>query len=249
MTWIPLLETQRDLLDVPRGSARFQQYLKTMVDTAGELRLPLAAFNPMSKPHIASLLDGLLAMDAEAIGSSAATEAADTLGGVEASLGLVVADDAQGGWTNRWLFDAQHLFESRYTQRRGLISVLLWSSEPANPERIRAEVAAAVFRHAYIAHHGQARTLEQRIRQESLAASFAGRTEPPLPAAEQAILLHHLYTEHYPTIIACLYGDDAALACGYDALGLPPHAGLRFGLHHSSAAELRETLQTLRRGR
>ena len=231
MRWLALLQIQRDLLDTPRGGVRFQQYLATMRDADGELRLPLPAFNPMSKGHVTELLDRLLAMDAEGIGEQSMRDACERLAlAGEQQVGLVVADDAKGGWTNRWLFEAKHCFEGRYEQRRGFITALLWSSQPADAAAVRQKVMAAIFRHAWIARNGPARTLDEKLRQEAGCAQFAGVEWKPLPAAEAALIASHLQTQHYPTIIGCLYGDEAAQECGYDPLGLPPEAGLRYGL-------------------
>ena len=231
MHWLPLLQIQRDLLDAPRGGARFQQYLATMRTADGELRLPLAAFNPMSKAHVGDLLDQLLALDAEAIGAQSMGDAAAQLGmSGEQQVGLVIADDAKGGWTNRWLYEAKHCFEGRYEHRRGFITTLLWSSEPADAETLRQKVRAALFRHEWIGRNGLAKTLGQMVLQEAEAAHFASVPMETLNAEQQAVVASHLATEHYPTIIACLYGDEAAEACGYNPLGLPPGAGLRYGL-------------------
>jgi hypothetical protein len=232
--WLSLLQVQRDLLDVPPGTGRFQQYLATMLDTDGNLRFPLPAFNPMSKEHVADLLDELLAMQDEHIGQMAMEEAGEQLsdlgGSNSTQVGLVVADDAKGGWTNRWLFEAKHQFESRYEQKRGIITALLWSSEPADKLRIRQKVMAAIYRHAWIRRHGHAKTLGAMLQQEGMAGCFAGLRMDALSAELEAVIRDHLETTHYPAIIACLYGDAAARACGYDPLGLPPDAGLSYGL-------------------
>jgi hypothetical protein len=229
MEWMPLLKVQRDLLDLPRGQERFREYLKVVQGGAGREGLPLSAFNPMSKPHVAELLDALLAMDAEAIGAQAMHEAHARLPGVdEARVGLVLADDAKGGWTNRWLFEAKHLFEAKYDLGHGLVTVLLWSSEAADAAVVRIKVLAAIWRRAWMLRHGMPRTLGQCLLQEGLAAKFACSDVSRVTEAECAILREHLATEHFPTIVACLYGDEAAVECGYDPLGLPERAGLRF---------------------
>jgi hypothetical protein len=232
MEWMPLLRVQRDLLDLPRGPERFREYLKVVQGVAGREGLPLSAFNPMSKPHVAQLLDELLAMDAEAVGAEAMREAQTQLAGVrrvdEARVGLVMADDAKGGWTNRWLFEAKQLFESKYELEHGLAIALLWSSEPADAALVRAKVMAALWRRAWMLRNGLPRTLGQRMLQEGLAAKFAGSAVRNVTEAEQTILREHLDTDHFPTIMACLYGDAAAIECGYDPLGLPERAGLRF---------------------
>ncbi len=94
---LPLLAVQRELLNTAPGPARFKEYLAAMLDEDGEMVLPLAAFNPMSKPHVTVLLDTLLAMGAEEGAQAALGEATRRLGASSPALrvGLVVVDDAR----------------------------------------------------------------------------------------------------------------------------------------------------------
>jgi hypothetical protein len=254
---LPLLQVQRDLLREERGPGRFQSYLKAMRDERGELRLPLSGFNPMSKPHVAELLDRLIAMDAEGIAAEAMRESVGRIGvGLASSLphpsrmkprdewatrasvdrsampayrfGLVVADDAKGGWTNRYLFEAKERFENRYAVTHGFITALLWSSEEPTAERVRQETAAAIYRTAWIGRWGLPRTLGEMLRQEGLAARFAGVEAEGVDAAVEAVVRGHLESTDYPTMMACLYGDAAAEALGYGPVGASERAGLRF---------------------
>ena len=136
--FLPLLQIQRDLYSMPRGMARFREYIKTMTDAeTGELALPLVAMNPMGKDHVPALVDQYLALNAEEIARSAtdawratASAGADADGGVQ--FGLVVSDDLKGGWTNRWASEFSHRFESRAFLKRGFLTGILWTSEPAS---------------------------------------------------------------------------------------------------------------------
>jgi hypothetical protein len=70
--------------------------------------------------------------------------------------------------------------------------------------------------------------------QEGLAAVFAGETEPSLSAREvneaRAKIDVFLHAATFPVAFACLFGDDAADAAGYEPLGLPHRAGFAVGL-------------------
>src|SRR5215510_1563536 len=113
LSFLPLLQIQRDLYSMPRGRERFNEYIKTMTDPeTGDLALPLVAMNPMGKEHIPALIDQYIALDAEEIAKDAiaATTSTDqrratasaVAGNVEYKVGLVVSDDLKGGWTNRY---------------------------------------------------------------------------------------------------------------------------------------------------
>ena len=57
LSFVPLLQTQRELYRMPGGLERFKAYLSTMVDgETGDLALPLVAMNPMGKDHVPDLL-------------------------------------------------------------------------------------------------------------------------------------------------------------------------------------------------
>src|SRR5687767_5888335 len=106
LEYVPLLQMQREIYDLPRGTARFQNYLSTMVNERGDDLdyPPLAIVNPMAKEHVTAMLDQLLALGADDLAESEAAATAAALSDVAGSFraSLVVADDAMGGWTNRY---------------------------------------------------------------------------------------------------------------------------------------------------
>ena len=71
LEFLPLLNVQRDIYDIPRGGERFQAYLSTMIDPeTRDLKLPLVSMNPMGKDHIPALLDAYLSFDADRFSDS-----------------------------------------------------------------------------------------------------------------------------------------------------------------------------------
>src|SRR5207237_7554307 len=119
----------RELHDIPRGRPpdfngrkRFRQYLRTIFpdDETRDQLLPLLHMNPMGKDHVTALLDALLALDADAVGARAAAEAAAELADVpgDCKVGLVVADDLAGGWTNRYANEFTHRFGPDHLRAR-----------------------------------------------------------------------------------------------------------------------------------
>ena len=92
LSFLPLLQIQRDIYAMPRGMERFREYIKTMTNPeTGDLAVPLVTMNPMGKDHVPALIDEYLALDAEGVARSA-------IAGIDASLareykvGLVVSD-------------------------------------------------------------------------------------------------------------------------------------------------------------
>src|SRR5262249_14019761 len=109
LDYVPLLQVQRELHDIPHGIGRLRQYLRTIWGqdgTDGEL-LPLLIMHPMGKDHVTALLDALLALDADGLAARAAADAASQLADVagDCKLALVVADDLMGGGTQRYDYE------------------------------------------------------------------------------------------------------------------------------------------------
>ncbi len=241
-TYVPLLQLQRDLYRLPLGTERFRKYIQTMVDAeTGDLELPLVAMNPMAKDHVPAFLDSLLACDADGVGARATAEAARSLGGRMGNYRtcLVASDDLKGGWTNRWAAEHSYRFGQRPLYRRCWIACLLWTSDRYTPERIREEVLQCFFRAAYVEAHGEAETLDELMAQEGHAMHMAGSLEPALEPADMAyteeVLAPYRGLKDHPTVMASLFGDEAARQLGHRPLGLSLRAGLALALHEARA--------------
>lgn len=249
LAYVPLLKTQRDLLDTPIGLERFRQYLRTMLNGDGsDVELaPLVAINPMAKGHVAALLDTLLALDADRVGARAAEEAAaeldDDRGEYKAT--LIVVDDLKGGWTNR--FAVEFGFRFGYGPfgtrpqdvRRFWVTGVLWSSEAATEPIVRETMRAVVYRTAYMKRHGPARTLREMLAQEGWVMAMAGSTGPVLDEDDLAytreVIAPYLDATDMRTAVECLFGDAAARSLGFTPRGLTHRAGLALALHEASA--------------
>ncbi len=229
---LPLLAAQRELLEQPRSVARFRSYLNTMLDDHGEMALPLSAFNPMSKPHVAALLDTLIAADAEGLAREVLTEAATRLGTFTPDLrvGIVLVDDALGGWTNRYLSDLNHRIDNAGELKRRFATAYVWSGEEPSLAGVRTELCKVVYRAAYKQQHGYPKTLAQILIHEGLASRFAAEhpTSADLALLPQLwpLIAQHRHTTATPPIFTCLYGDEAAISVGYPPLGVPAWGGL-----------------------
>lgn len=210
---------------------RFQEYLQTLTNGTDAMVLPLSLMNPMGKPHVETRLEHLLELQAEEIAEQALRDAEGRLPFLNETfrVALVLADDTGGGWTHRALTDATHRFEDPGRVNDGWIVVLLWTSEVPTTASIQGAVLSTVYRRLYQNRHGFPRTLHQMMRQEGYATRFAGGWFPSLEKDDliytRAVLQPYLGTTHFPTQLACLYGDQVAISVGYPALGLSTDAG------------------------
>lgn len=244
LEYVPLLQIQRDLYRLPRGMERFRAYLQAMTDAeTGELARPLSAMNPMGKDHVPAMLDSLLTLHAEDLGAIAVSTARGQLKDEPGrfKVGLVIVDDAQGGWTNRYAYEFSHRFEETTLYKRGWIEAFVWTSEPPAASTVREEITSAIHRAAYIQRHGPARSLSAMLAQEGTAMAKAGCVTPALEADDLAytrdVLQPLLHATDRATAMACLFGDEAAHALGYQAHGLSPRAGLALALHDARGGE------------
>jgi hypothetical protein len=241
LEYMPLLQIQRDLYRLPRGVERFRAYLQTMIDPeTRDLSLPpLVAMNPMGKDHVPALLDQLLAFDADGVAARVIAEAAPKLANIpgEFKIGLAISDDLKGGWTNRYASEFSARFESKPILKRGWLTGILWTSETPSVQTTRETALMAVYRAAYVQQHGLAQTLREMMAQEGYAMAMAGCSQPALEADDltytREIIAPYLDVKDRPTLMACLFGDDAAHALGYPPQGLSPRAGFALALHEA----------------
>ena len=240
---VPLLQIQRELYRLPRGRERFQAYLQTMVQPDGRtLKLPpLVAMNPMGKEHLPTRLDGWLAIDAEGVAARVAAAIATEAGLGPMNLGLVIADDVAGGWTNRHACELAHRFPDDGALKAGWLTAILWASEvPALPT-LTTEVRSVIWRAVHVKAHGGAKTLRERLAQEGWVLAKAGCTrdwpgDEGVPTVAtisriRRIIAAHLDSMEPAALIPCLFGDAAAESLGYQPIGLPPNAGFALALH------------------
>lgn len=227
--YVPLLQVQRDLCELPRGSDRFEQYIATLRgSTVNDMDLPLSAFNPMGKEHVPKILDQYLALNADEVARQSVADASVTCSD-EFRIALVLADDAMGGWTNRYATEFDHRFGSAANHRRGWVTGLLWTSEPPGIELVRDATTQALARAAYVTQHGYAKTLREMLLQ--LRATLVG-SQPRTTIDEEELLytadvIRPVLDSSVKAVqIACLFGDDAAQELGHEPFGLSPWVGL-----------------------
>ena len=239
LEFLPLLQIQRDLYAMPRGMERFREYIKTITDAeSGDLALPLVAMNPMGKDHIPALLDEYLALGAERIAADAVASVGPGFSpAVSYKICLVVSDDLKGGWTNRYASEFSHRIEGAAIAKRGWLTGILWTSEPASERAVREAVLTSIYRAEYLQTHTAPVTLGEMLAQEGYAMARAGCAGPLLEpddlAYTRSVIDLHLDASDRATVIACMFGDSGANALGYPPQGLSDRAGLGLALREA----------------
>lgn len=247
LTYVPLLKIQRQLYDVADRRERFATYLRTMFnDDGSDLELaPLVMMNPMAKPHVAALLDALIAMDADGAAANAVANVAHVIADLPGDYraALVIADDLKGGWTNRYACEFQIRFgqpeqplqgPAHSVRRNSWICGVLWSSEEAATLTAVRPILMAIHRLGYVHRHSRATTLAARLAQEGAVMACAGYEFPEISAEEIAysrqVIAPFLNEADMATTISCLFGDAAGKTLGFAPLGLSYNAGLAVAL-------------------
>ncbi len=234
-----ILRELRGLYDVGERNTLERFWAYTTLASGGPELLPLGDFSPMGKRQPGSL-DALLAMDAEALTAEYAREIEIELEDMQAEfrLMLVVADEPNNGWTQRWLTDAAWRFGPEKvpqpTPERRWVTVQLWTHVLPTPEYLRSQLRGAVMRAVWKMNCGLPVTLADHLAQEGAALKFGGglfagkplTLEPDERSYTRQVLEPLLGSGHWPTIFAALYGDEAAREVGFPPLGLGALAGL-----------------------
>jgi hypothetical protein len=251
---VPILEKLRDLYLIPRGPDRFGAYIDLATGGVAASKdipyPPLVTVNPMAKEHALEFVESWISLGAEEVAKTVLEEANARLKSVEyprtIKVGLSVLDDLKGGWTNRTFNDAARFKVGESLEKTGWLCVPVWTSEIPNLEELRTVVLESAFRAAFVVQHGDPKSLREMIAQEGFVAVFANRSlefdnlESQLEELEysRAVIAPYLESAHQPTVIACLYGDDAAKELGYPPLGLSKNAGFQIAL--ADALEVKE---------
>ena len=237
LEFVPILSVVKNFYQVPLGMERFDAYIQAMGAYNDDAALvPMIGMNPMAKSHVSEKINELIALEVENAIQSELPNLERYFANIpnQFKVGICVSDDVRGGWTNRYLNDCNsRFFEISGIKKRPWVVVMLWASQTYTPENVRALLQAQVFRTAYRLQVGETKTLYDHMIQEGQALAFAGNTvklEFDDLEYSREVIQSHLASTHFPTVFACLYGDQAAKSVGYPALGLSSNAGFELAL-------------------
>jgi hypothetical protein len=198
-----------------RDSPRFASYVEL-----GREGVPVSGYNPMTSKDVLGTVERLLALDAEAVVADTAATVVKRLGADEdVALALVVA--TPGLWTDRMWAEVEHRVAGR-----GRNEVVLWQGDDVGLEAVRSAAAADTVRAVWSARYGIPATLRDAVAQEGLALTLAGMggTYDDEAAAIYEVLADDTTLS---SMVAFLFGDDAATAMGFTPVGLRPRVGER----------------------
>lgn len=235
---LPILDLMLDFYEKPRDLGRFQAYLALLQgDTKGDLAVPIGGFNPMAKAHVLDKLRELKALNAEKIMAETLANAFPKQKNAPVfKVALTLADDAQGGWTNRFTTDFDSKFKINALVNRQFCTPVFWTSDNFNATLIQETTMEYAFRTAYW-HNKKTRpqTLKDHFEQEQFVAKNTAY-KTPKPACDAASL-RQFYTVHadsddYALIFNFFYGDAASESLGFKTFGTKDaFAGFKFARH------------------
>lgn len=205
-------------------SPRFRAYVD-----AGARLAPVHGYNPMTSKAVLPTIEDLLAIDAERRAAATAAVVAAELGFTDdAAMHLTVA--TPGMWTDRLATEVEHRLLVRDPG-----GVLLWFDDLVDPIRVESATAAQTVRLVSARRAGPPVTLADAVAQEGAALALAGEAGEIATDAADALAVLAPDTG-LPTMVAFLFGDDAARALGFTPLGLAGRAGERHAVALARAA-------------
>lgn len=233
---IPVLSIMEELYKQPISAERFQAYLSLLQGgTKGDLILPIGGFNPMAKDHVLTKLYELKALQAEELIQEVAAELNATLDSEVAptiQIGLNLADDLKGGWTNRHATDFDSKFKINALVERNFCTPFVWSSEAYTADLIRSRTFEYAYRTLYWKHHSRLVSLEDHVNQEVYVCRQVGATSDLQADANletiQAFYADNKEEEEYSVLFNFFYGDAVSSSLNYPAYGITEINGFEF---------------------
>lgn len=235
-----ILEKIKALYELPRSRERFDQYLSILQgESADELVLPIAGYNPMAKEAAVGHLEQLISLEAEKIAAQQLEEVNQSLFWKEEGVFQVVInliDDVEGAWSNRYATDYTSKFELAPLIKRNFCTPCFWTSETLTEQLIIQRVRTYIYRTLYWLENGSPATLYECLKQESWVLAHTNDA-PDLTAEEKAVIepffYKHKTSQDYSLKFNFFYGDKAAASLGYAAYGMPDFAGFKYATYFS----------------
>lgn len=228
MTVVPTLVFMAGVYRLPieggPASPRFRAYAAAAAE-----RVPVAGYNPGTPKPVLAAVEALIDAGTEELLAAVAAEIVPGWttrhGPVGERVAMHVTVATPGMWTDRLATEVDHRFRGHDPG-----GALLWFDDPADPASLRPLLIAEVVRALHLARAGPPATLADAVAREGEALAQAGEGGELHPAAAEALEVFG-GDPALSTLVAFLYGDEAARALGFTPLGL----GDRVGYGHAAA--------------
>ncbi len=237
---IPVLDTMLEIYSKPRSPDRFKEYLALLKgNTKNDLEIPITGFNPMAKDHVTDKIKELKNSRAEEIITdviSNINQKNNSKNGRTFKIFINVADDAKGGWTNRYTTDFDSKFKLNAYVERGFCIPYFWTSETYSQEIIIQRIKEYIYRTIYWAQNGRLRTLNDFVKQEQFVAKNTAISAKKNNSKALTLLDSYFNSnknnEDYNLIFNFMYGDTVCESLSYPTFGISEHfTGFDFVKH------------------
>jgi hypothetical protein len=225
---LPIIDIMIDLYEQPRSFERFEAYLKMLQgNTKGDLAMPISGFNPMAKEHLLAKLKELKTIEIEQIIREKLNDWNSNNSSKNSSskfkVAINLADDLQGGWTNRFTSDYDSKFRFNGLFSRNFCTPFFWTSECFTEDMIRERVLSYILRTIYWQKSPQPMTLLAHLEQEIFVAKQIN-TQSQFRKSDFKEL-HHFFqknqtSEQYHLIFNFFYGDKASASLAFPTYGI-----------------------------
>ncbi len=210
------------------GGARSDRFVAYAEAAARGARVH--GYNPGTSKPVRDTIRALIAINAEDLLASIANEVAGRLGyHSDELLHFTVA--TPGMWTDRVGTEVEH-----HLLAKDPCGVLWWFDEPVSGDAVESAIASQAARLVIHRRAERPATLAAAVRQEGLAGVMGKR--PGRFDTDAAAALDVLGNDaSLATVVAFLYGDDAARAMGFTPIGLRDRVGLDHAIAIASTDE------------
>lgn len=224
---LAVLETMEAIYQQPPTPTRFRAYLQALQgETKGDMRLPIGGFNPMGKPIVIAKLQELKDLDVEEIiAEVAAGLSVNYSSKTIIKVAFNLADDFEGGWTNRYATDFDSKFRLNALVERNFCTPFFWTSEVYTQELVRQRTLAQCYRTLFWKQRqNRLLTLEDHLQQEIFVhqqlKTQLGQTDKTAYKLLHEYYLENAQNEDYAVIFNFFYGDQASANLAYPTFGV-----------------------------
>ncbi len=234
ITILPTFELMQEIYDQPLGPGRFGAYLKILQGSSKtDLEVPISGFNPMAQPHVLAKMNELRALGIDDICASLVKKWNKEMD-IELAIGINVADDLMGGWTQKFATDFDSKFKINALIERKFCAPYFYTSEKYTKDQIQSTIETYFFRSLFRLRNSRIKVLEDYYQQELFVCESTLETDHKGSMSVEEIkhlkdfLTNNQDSDDYPLIFNFFYGDEASNSLGYSTYGIAEKNGFHY---------------------